>query len=584
MSKRSVKRKARAPRASQVTGSPARRNALLIAALLVLLVFAVFGRTLRDKFIYFDDDYYVTQNPIVLKGLTIDGVAWALTTADYFYWHPVTWLSHMMDCDLYGLKPGGHHFTNVAIHALTAVSVFAALFTMTGALWRSALVAALFAIHPLRVESVAWVAERKDLLAGFFWFGSILAYVFYVRQPSWKRYALVLAGFALGSMSKPVMVTLPFVLLLLDYWPLGRFSTTRPALLVREKAPLLALAAASSVVTYVGQERMGAMAILADVGFPIRLENALMSYAKYVGKTFWPYPMALLYPYDARIAVTALGAAVLLAAITALVIVNRTRAPFLLVGWFWFLGVLVPMIGLVQVGAQSMADRFTYIPSVGLFVMLVWGGWRLLENRAFGRQVAVAVAVLSISALSIAASLQIGFWKDSVTLFRHTVEVTKDNSVAEHNLAFSLAADGRLAEAVPYYRESLRLEPRNARGYYNLGLALAGLQEPEKASSCFAEAARQLPGYAEAHYSLGAMLLQLNRPAQARVELQAALTLALTTEYASQAHFRLGMIAAMGGEFGLARDELTEALRLKPAFPEARDNLARVMAQLGAHQ
>jgi tetratricopeptide (TPR) repeat protein len=566
-----------------VSSSPIARQTILIAAVLILLVFAVFARTVRDQFIYFDDDYYVTQNVLVQRGLTIDGLTWAVKTADYFYWHPLTWLSHMLDCQLYGLRAGGHHFTNVTIHALTTVLVFGAFFSMTGALWRSALVAGLFAIHPLRVESVAWVAERKDLLAGFFWFGTILAYAFYVRRPSWKRYALVAVAFALGLMSKPVMVTLPFVLLLLDYWPLGRFSTTSPAILVREKVPLLALSAASCIVTYVGQKQMGAMAALAHVGFATRLENAILSYAKYLGQTFWPHPLALLYPYHARIAATtALGAAALLAAITALAVVQRARAPFLLVGWFWFLGVLVPMIGLIQVGAQSMADRFTYIPCVGLLTMLVWGGWRLLENRAFGRQVATALAALSIFGLALAAWFQIGFWKDSVTLFRHTVEVTKDNAVADHNLAFSLAADGRLEEAVPYYRESLQLEPRNALGYYNLGLALAGLGKPEDAASCFAEAVRQSPGYAEAHYSLGAMLLQLNRPTPAREELHAALNLSLSAEYASQAHFRLGMIAAMGGEFGKARDELTEALRLKSAFPEARENLARVTAQLNA--
>jgi tetratricopeptide (TPR) repeat protein len=272
----------------------------------------------------------------------------------------------------------------------------------------------------------------------------------------------------------------------------------------------------------------------------------------------------------------------LLAAITAVAIAARVRAPYLLVGWFWFLGALVPMVGLVQVGRQAMADRYVYIACVGLFIMLVWGGWRLLEHRTFGRQTAVALAALSISALAVTAWLQIRFWKDSVTVFRHTVEVTKDNAVAEHNLAFSLAAEGRLEEAVPYYRESLRLEPGNARGYYNLGLALAGLQKPEEAASCFAEAARQSPGYAEAHFSLGAFLLQVNRPVQAREELQAALNLSLTTEYASQAHFRLGMIAAMGGDFGKARDELTEALRLKPTLSEAREDLARVTAQLTA--
>ena len=587
MSKRSAKRRARATQPPQTTtqapGLAIGRKAILIAAALVILVFAVFGRTIGNGFIYFDDDYYVTQNPIVQKGLTTDGLAWALTTADYFYWHPVTWMSHMMDCELYGLDARGHHFTNVAIHALTAVLVFAALFSMTGALWRSGVLAGLFAIHPLRVESVAWIAERKDLLAGFFWFACILAYAFYVRRPSWKRYALVAAGFALGLMSKPVMVTLPFALLLLDWWPFRRFSANTAAMLLREKAPLLALSAASSIVTYLGQKQMGATAMLAQVGFATRLENAILSYAKYIGKTFWPHPLALLYPYDTHISLAeVLGAAALLAAISVLVILGRTRAPFLLVGWFWFLGVLVPMIGLVQVGGQSMADRFTYIPSVGLFIMLVWGGGRLLEHRAFGRKAAFALAVLSISVLAASASLQLGYWKDSITLLRHTVEVTKDNSVAQHNLAFSLAAEGRLDEAVPYYRESLRLEPRNARGYYNLGLALAGLRKPLEAVPCFAEATRQAPGYAEAHYSLGAMLLELHRPAQAREELLTALNLPLTTEFASQAHFRLGMIAALGGDFGKARDELTEALRLKPAFPEARENLARVAAQLSA--
>jgi Flp pilus assembly protein TadD len=582
MSKGSAKRQTRATRARPAHGPAIGRKAILIAAILAVFVFAVFARTVRNGFIYFDDDYYVTQNSIVQKGLTMDGLAWALTTTDYFY-YPVTWLSHMMDCELYGLHAGGHHFTSTTTHALTAVLVFAALFSMTGALWRSALVAGLFAIHPLRVESVAWVAERKDLLAGFFWFGSILAYSFYVRRPSWKRYALVAAAFAIGLMTKTSIVTLPFVLLLLDYWPLGRFLATSPAILVREKALLVPFSAASSILTYVGQKRMGAMTALAHVVFRTRLENATVSYAKYLSKTFWPHPLAVPYPYDARIAVTAvLGAAALLVAITVVVILERSRAPFLLVGWFWFLGVLVPMIGLVQIGAQSMADRYTYIPCVGLFIMLVWGGWRLLENRAFGREVAAALAVLSISALATAAWLEIGFWKDSVTLFRHAVEVTTDNFVAEHNLAFSLASDGRLEEAVPHYRESLHLEPRNAVGYYNLGLALAGLRRPEDAASCFANAARQSPRYAEAHYSLGAILLQLNQPVQAREELQAALKLSLTTEYASQAHFRLGMIAAIGGEFGKARDELTEALRLNPAFPEARDNLARVTAQLAA--
>jgi len=584
MSKRSAKRQRRAAQEEAPPRRVASRRPVLIAAALVVLVVAVFGRTVADKFIYFDDDYYVTQNPIVQRGLTLDGISWALTTADYFYWHPVSWMSHMLDCEIYGLQPAGHHLTNVIVHALTTVLVFAALFGLTGAVWRSALVAALFAIHPLRVESVAWIAERKDLLAGFFWFACILAYTAYARRPSWKRYGLVAALFVLGLMSKPVTVTLPLVLLLLDYWPLGRFSPANRGRLILEKAALLPFSAVSGVLTYIGQKRMGATETLGTISLTTRVENAIVSYAAYLGKTFWPHPLALLYPYDKHLALAAvIAAAALLAAITVFVIVMRSRAPFLPVGWFWFLGVLVPMIGIVQVGGQSMADRFTYIPSVGLFVMLVWGVWWLLEGRVRGRQIAMALAALSIPALVAATEFNLGWWTDSVTLLRHTVAVTKDNAAALHNLAFSLAAEGRLAEAVPYYRESLRLEPRNARGDYNLGLALAGLQKPEQAVTCFREAARQAPAYAEAHYSLGAVLLQLGRTAEARDELQAALRLALSTEYSSQAHFRLGMIAAMRGDFAKARDELNKALLLKPAFPEARENLARVNALLAGH-
>ncbi|HVN05235.1 MAG TPA: tetratricopeptide repeat protein [Bryobacteraceae bacterium] len=584
MSKRSAKRQRRASQTKETQLTRSGRRPILIAAALVILVFAVFGRTVGDKFIYYDDDYYVTRNPIVQRGLTLDGISWALTTADYFYWHPVSWMSHMLDCEIYGLQPAGHHFTNVVIHALTTVMVFAALFGLTGAVWRSALAAALFAIHPLRVESVAWIAERKDLLAGFFWFACILAYTAYARRPSWKRYLWVAALFVLGLMSKPVTVTLPLVLLLLDYWPLGRFSPANRARLVFEKVALLPFSAASGVLTYIGQKRMGATQTLGPISLVTRLENAILSYAAYLGKTFWPRRLALLYPYDKHLALPAvLAAAALLAAITVFVIVMRTRAPFLPVGWFWFLGVLVPMIGIVQVGGQSMADRFTYIPSVGLVVMLVWGAWWLLGGSKRGSQVAIASAVLLIPALAAATWFELGMWKDSVTLLRHTVEVTKDNAAAIHNLAYALAAEGRFQEAVPYYRESLRLDPGNARGYYNLGLALASLQEPDEAVKCFREAARQAPRYAEARYSLGAVLLQLGRTAEARGELQAALHLSLSTEYASQAHFRLGMIAAMSGDFVKARDELNEALLLKPEFPEARENLARVNARLVAH-
>jgi tetratricopeptide (TPR) repeat protein len=573
MSRKSARRKSRP---SQPARLRTPRRVLLVGVALLLLVLAVFLPTAWDNFIYFDDDYYVTQNAVVQKGLTAGSISWALSTTDYFYWHPVTWLSHMLDCELYGLKPAGHHLTNVLIHAATTLLVFICFVYMTGALWRSAAVAALFAIHPLHVESVAWVAERKDVLAGFFWFAAVLAYAWYARRPAWNRYLLVAACFALGLMSKPVTVTLPFALLLLDYWPLNRLSTAKPARLLLEKVPLAALSAISSIVTYAGQKQMGAMERLAHVSFAVRIENAIVSYAAYLGKIVWPHPLALIYPYRTQIAPLAVAvSAVLLAAITAAAIILRARTAYLLSGWLWFAGVLVPMIGLVQVGSQSMADRFTYIPAVGVFVMLVWAAGQWLKPRA-----AAVVGAVVIAAFAVTASAQVRYWYDSLTLLRHTVAVTRDNSVAMHNLAFALAAEGRLAEAVPYYRESLRLEPRNPRGYYNLGLALAGLQKQDEAAACFQEAARLYPAYAEAHYSLGATLLQLNRLAPARDELEAALRLQLTTEYMAQAHFRLGVIAAYQSDLVRARAEFSDALRLKPGFPEAQANLDKAAALL----
>jgi len=573
MSRKSARRKSRP---LQPVRPRIPRRVLLIGVALLLLVFAVFLPTAWNNFINFDDDYYVTQNAVVQKGLTAGSISWALTTTAYFYWHPVTWLSHMLDCELYGLKPAGHHLTNVLIHAATTLLVFICFLYMTGALWRSAAVAALFALHPLHVESVAWVAERKDVLAGFFWFAAVLAYAWYARRPAWNRYLPVAACFALGLMSKPVTVTLPFALLLLDYWPLNRFSKAKPARLLLEKVPLVALSAASSIVTYTGQKQMGAMERLAHVSFAVRIENAIVSYAAYLGKIFWPHPLALIYPYRTQIPPLAVTAsALLLAAITAAVVILRARTPYLLSGWLWFAGVLVPMIGLVQVGSQSMADRFTYIPAVGVFVMLVWAAGQWLKPRA-----AAVVAAVAIVAFAVAASAQVRYWYDSVTLLHHTVAVTRDNSVAMHNLAFALAAEGRLAEAVPYYRESLRLEPRNPRGYYNLGLALAGLQKQDEAAACFQAAARLYPAYAEAHYSLGATLLLMNRLAPAREELEAALRLQLTTEYMAQAHFRLGLIAAYRSDFARARGEFSDALRLKPGFPEAQANLDKAAALL----
>jgi Flp pilus assembly protein TadD len=549
-----------------------------MAAALIVLVVAVFGQTAGHGFIAFDDPSYVTNNLIVQHGLTAAGLRWALTTSDYFYWHPLTWVSHMLDCQVYGLTSGGPHITNVIIHALTSLLVFAAFLFMTGAVWRSGIVAAVFAVHPLNVEPVAWIAERKELLAGLFWFATILAYAWYARRPSWRRYALVVMGSVFGLMSKPVLVTLPLVLLVLDVWPLERLSAATAKRLVLEKVPLLALSSAAGVLTYVGQQHAGAMVLLGHVPLADRAQHALVAYAIYLGQAVWPHRLAVLYPYQPQNAPGAvLLAAVLLAGITALVVRLFSRAPFLVAGWLWFLGVLVPAIGLIQVGAQSHADRFTYIPAVGLSVMAVWGGALVVEHRQW---MAGGLAGAAIALLAVAASAQTRYWIDSVTLMRRTVAVTEDNPVALHLLAFSLAEDGRLGEAVPYYRASLGLKPRNPLAWYNLGLALAALHEPREAAASFAEAARLAPKYAEAHYSLGETLMDLQRLPEARLELEAALRLPIAPDYGAQAAFRLGLIGAYQGDFVRAREGFEAALRIRPDFVEARMNLEKAQKLL----
>jgi tetratricopeptide (TPR) repeat protein len=518
-------------------GVPAPRGAL-VAACLIVLVAAVFGRVAGHPFIVFDDPSYVTDNSLVQHGLTAAGLRWALTTSDYFYWHPLTWLSHMLDCQLFGLNPAGHHITNLVIHAATVLLVFAAFVSMTGFLGRSALVAAVFAIHPLNVEPVAWVAERKELLAGFFWFSTILVYAWYARRPSWRRYALVAAGCVCGLMSKPVVVTLPLALLLLDVWPLARMSRATAARLVAEKVPLAALAIGASVLTYVGQQRAGAMVLMAHVSPGERLRHAIVAYEMYLREFFWPQSLAVLYPYPAQHPLTlVITAAAALLAITIVVAIFARRAPFALVGWCWFVGTLVPMIGLVQVGAQAHADRFMYIPAVGLSLAVVWGAAQALERRPpwIGR----ALAAGCVAALAIAASAQTRYWVNSVTLMQRTVAVTADNPIALHLLAYSLAVDGRLSEAVPYYRASLRLAPRNPLAWYNLGLALAALQQPVEAVRSIDAALRLAPSYGEAHYSLGSILMEQHDLADARTEFEAALRLPLSSEAAADASRRL---------------------------------------------
>jgi hypothetical protein len=448
--------------------------ALVLSLLAALPYLAVGG---LDAFINMDDDVYVYENPRVLKGLTIEGVRWAFTAFHISNWHPLTWLSHMTDVTIFGNDARGHHLVNILLHSLNTSLLFLSLFRMTAALWRSALVAALFALHPLHIESVAWIAERKDVLSGLFFMLVLLAYEWYVRRGGRRRYLLVALFLALGLMAKPMLVTVPFLLLLLDLWPLGRTAWAAPAgggegspvspgRLLWEKVPLLALALVSSGITFLAQRAGGAIKTLEFIGTDLRLANVAVSYVAYIGKTLWPLSLSMYYPFPPEMPPGwKVGGAVLVtAAVTAAAVFLRRR-PYFLVGWLWYLGMLVPVIGLVQVGDQAMADRYAYLPLTGLFVMAVWGSAELLRGRRRRWSVGAAAGVLLI--LTPLAARQAGYWKDSITLFSHALSVAPGSHIIHNNLANSLVRAGRTNEAITHYREALREKrsPTSARPF-----------------------------------------------------------------------------------------------------------------------
>ncbi|HEY0512079.1 MAG TPA: hypothetical protein VGH73_09255 [Thermoanaerobaculia bacterium] len=447
------------------TGSTARSAGLLGAALTLLTLTACLP-TLHNGFVNLDDGLYVTGNRWVRMGITRAGLAWALTANVGNNWHPLTLLSHMLDCQLFGLDPAGHHATSLLLHLANVLLLFAALRRMTGAVWRSAAVAALFAVHPTHVESVAWVAERKDVLSALFWILAMAAYERYARRPSLGRYLPVALAMALGLAAKPMLVTLPFALLLLDVWPLERLSLGWKRL-AAEKLPLLALSAASSLITLRYQRT--SLAPLDALPWGLRLANAAVSYAAYLGKTLLPRHLAVFYPLPIEIPAWKTAAATaLLAAITALALWKARRAPWLLVGWLWFLGTLVPVIGLVQVGRQAMADRYLYIPSIGLFLAIVWGIWEVAELGAKRRAVLATASAAAILALAVETWAQAGTWRDSVALYRHALSVTRDNYVAHVGLAKALVGKGDLAGAEAQYRAALALRPALAEARIGL--------------------------------------------------------------------------------------------------------------------
>lgn len=538
-----------------------------ICALLSLLVLAVFLQAGSFSFTVYDDDQYLTGNPRVQSGLSAEGVAWAFTTTHAANWHPLTWLSHMLDVELFGMDPGAHHRVNVAFHAANTLLLFLVLLRMTAAPGRSAFVAALFAVHPLHVESVAWVAERKDLLCAFFWFLALGAYARYAARPVLKRYLPVLLLFALALLSKPMAVTLPFVFLLLDFWPLRRASSSAGILrLLPEKIPLFALTAASCAVTLVAQQQGGALAPLRALAPGVRLAHALVAYAAYLGKTLWPASLAVFYPHPgiAPPAWKVAGAILLLAALSALAVWRRDRSPWILTGWLWFLGTLVPVIGLVQVGEQAIADRYTYLPLVGIFLALAWELPEIARRCNLPGRALQAGAVLVLLPLAVASWVQTGYWKNGETLFQHALEVTENNWMAQGNLGWTLTEQGRLAEAIPHYVEALQTHPAFAPAHNNLGVTLGRLGRFGEAEAQFRQALLLAPRFADAHTNLGVVLRQRGAVDEAISQYREALRI---RPDAAIAHFNLGNALAQQGKVEEAVRHYLEALKHRPDDP-----------------
>jgi len=587
---------------TRVLALSGRRLDLLISLSLLLATFAVYAQVRHFDFVNYDDPDYTTRNVHVRQGLTVQGLEWALTSRDAANWFPVTWVSHMVDSQLFGMESGWDHLHNVLLHALAAIFLFLFLRRATGAQWQSALVAFLFALHPLHVESVAWVAERKDVLSACFWFLTLWAYVRYAERPGWGRYLLVAGGLCLGLMAKPMVVSLPLILLLVDYWPLERIGRQgRKA--VWEKIPLFALAGAAAAITYLVQRHAGAVKA---VPLDMRLANATVSYAVYLLKTFWPSRLAVFYPYpipgDLGFLELAVGAGILLAAITAGVILLRRRAPYLLTGWGWFAITLVPVIGLVQVGGQARADRYMYIPMVGLLIMAVWGGAQILE-RWHVKALGVWLGAAACMACAVLAWIQAGYWRNSETLFRHALAVTRDNAVANHNLGNYLMTSGRLSEAIPYLESAVDIDPGSVPAHTDLGSALASDGRLREAIAQFWYAIRLDPDAPIPHNNLGSALMEDGHLREAIGEFQTALRLDPAYDDArrnlaaaeaqnggpatggpAQAHASRGIALLKAGDAADAIAELETAVRIDPNDADAQNNLGVALSSFPQRQ
>jgi tetratricopeptide (TPR) repeat protein len=629
------------------------KQAYFVVIFLVVVSCAAFGRIAFNDFINFDDLHYITENRHIQSGFNLRNIQWAFSSFEYYYWQPLTWLSHTLDWSLFKDYAGGHHLMSLLLHIGSVLLLFFFLYRATKNLWPAAFAAALFALHPLRVESVAWAAERKDVLSMFFGLASIYAYAFYAEHSKRSRYCLCLILFALSLMSKPTFVTLPFALLLLDYWPLGRWQKALSAVkepppasnsetrrnnkkskadakreeatsaplksripditsLVYEKIPFLLLTIFSSIVTFWGQSKFGLIVSLEGMSFPLRFQNAAVAYVAYLGKLFWPVDLAIFYPYEYFFPFwQVLGSYLVMIGITAAVIYTIKKTPFLFVGWFWYLGTLVPVIGLVQVATQSMADRWTYLPSIGIVVMLAWGIPLLVKSENIQKKIIFPAGLTVLIILAILTWNQCGYWKNSLALFGRTLKVTTDNVQASINYGMALAEDNRLEEAIDYYNDAMRISPdylayqHRGNAYIKLGRYAPAIEDyskairikPEQIGSYnkrgsayhhlgeyqlairdYSEAIRLKPDHAETYNNRGTVYHHLGQYLKAIKDYNEAIR--LNPDYA-EAYNNRGITNHHLGQFESAIKDYIEAIRLKPDYEEAFGNRGNAYLSLG---
>jgi len=585
-----------------VSRADEKKRTLLIVLVLVFLTFTTYSQVRYHQFIHFDDREYVLKNGNLAQGFSPAGMKWALTNTDVGHWHPLTWLSHMLDYRIFGFNAGGHHWTSLMIHLANVILLFFVLKGMTGALWRSAFVAALFAIHPLNVESVAWVAERKNVLSTFFWFSTMAAYLFYVRKPAIGRYIWVFAALTVGLTAKPMLVTLPFVLLLLDYWPLGRmrllstegdgrgFYSDCPSCpsscgkvswksLVFEKIPLLVPVALSMVLTLAAAKSVETLAPLELLPVYNRLTGVAVAYATYLDKLFWPHNLALFYPHPGLWPMpTVILSFLTLLVITIAVLRDFRRHPYLLVGWFWYLGTLVPVIGLVQVGSQAFADRYAYIPLIGLFIMMTWGGHDLFQGHRYGKRLLPALAAGILLVLLPIAWKQVAYWRNTDALFGHAIHVTRNNSLAHNNLGAALLEAGRNNEALDHFRAAIEIKRDYSQAHNNMGLALAREGRYPEAIESYRRALQFKPDDWLVHFNLAHILSTCGRHEEAFDHYREALKHAPRE---AALYNSLGNALSKRGNGEAALLYYRKGLQFQPGHAGIYNNMGMILVRLG---